>query len=430
MALFQWTTSVGVKGSGDAIPILPTDQTITELCFIRDPERMHADRVRKHEPHPIHQTVIEMVLPAGLCVLRAENCKLRSFPILQLSILEIYMHGNNIITLPDLSAYTNLIVMDFSNNNISEIVNPLPPRLASLDLSINALRRFDRMVLPFTVGDLSTYSNPKTFQFGLPDRNAPVRINEKSEKLTTIYTNSENVHSKGVQGSTTRNITHLVNYRNDVPNRPDICKRIQDAYGCIDNNPGTILEAYIISPYAMHGVTLFELLNRVWLRIEDAADDKRKELMQRFKEEVIDGDDKCTNGMIVRLANVFVGFDEGVTCVLEPKEILQARIPATIERLREYKYDDLGKYWLAVYKQTMEDLLEVELDETQWVEWLDPLYECLYPYFVQDCSKRISFDEPNHRQCTIVKDILIENGLRGFQWEVQKVLNEIKANQN
>jgi len=136
MSLFQYTYTDGTTVTGDT---LREPERIFELIFLRDPARFEADGVRRHLGHPLHEAAMT-ALPPNLGVLRAIKTRIRQWPVLPLTIQECYLSTNHYLSVPDLSAYTNLIVLELDDNSIATIDKPLPPNLARLNLDINALR--------------------------------------------------------------------------------------------------------------------------------------------------------------------------------------------------------------------------------------------------------------------------------------------------
>jgi hypothetical protein len=216
---------------------------------------------------------------------------------------------------------------------------------------------------------------------------------------------------------------YLVNYRPEVPEDANLWSTINKAYSTrigrlfagTSNLPGSILSIYGTNPYIMHGVTFTRLVDRVWLRIADITDaEKKKELLQRFKEEVDDGKTHCTNGMMVRMSNVFLGFDDNIVIKLNPNQILGARIPATQERLRKSMDETAGSestaFWLAVYNETIKDLEELEVDDSEWDVWLTPLAEPVLDELFTKLDKKPYGDE--------YKDHLESVGLRARRSEI------------
>jgi hypothetical protein len=211
----------------------------------------------------------------------------------------------------------------------------------------------------------------------------PVVFRDIEPWSKNVYMNDQNIHDSGVQKSTKQNILYLVDYKKDIPENKnllnDICKKYRTFFS-INDNPGNILKSYTTNSYIMHGVSFIHLVDRIWLRINNIEDnEKRNELFKRFKEEVHEGNGHCLNGMMVRLVNIFIGFDENIVVRLNPNQVLSARIPATLERQRKLmnliEGNESTTFWLAVYKETVKDLEELDVEKDNHVVWLLPLVE-------------------------------------------------------
>jgi len=285
-----------------------------------------------------------------------------------------------------------------------------------------------------------------------------------------VYANAHNVHDSGVQTSTKKNILYIVNYRTDVPDDPSLWKTINDAYSPglffgLLGSPGTILSTYAKNPYVMHGVTFQRLVDRVWLRIRDTADaDTRAELTRRFREEVDEGKTHCTNGMMVRLVNVFIGFDPNIVVKLNANQVLGARIPATQARVRKEmniteeitngSSPESLAYWIKCYKETVKDLVELEVgiresEEEEIVHtedyeaWLSPLGEPVLDALFEaqgwnTCAKTdrpmtsLTEEQREANESSIasggsaihktIRDFVVEAGLNGYAFETSFIL--------
>lgn len=469
--LFSWTYSNGEQGSGDS---LPDDQDLTadivELIFHRAEHRFKDEGIRPHMSHPLHEAMLQGGLPERLSILRANHCRLRTFPVLPKTIHEIYMIGNNLLEIPDLSMFKNLIVLELEDNSISAVTNPLPPALARLNLSVNAIRTFNLQLVDALENrpDIVTNSNPYNpfsyagpqlpqLQFGgltLPigallqqvGFRPPATEIAARQPPRTVYENTQSVHASGVQSSVRKNVEWIASYLPNVPvDANNTFLEIDVAFSAANAKkvswfkrifsssktpPGSVLRKYCENPYVMHGITLEKLVDRLWLRIMDVGDEERRaELQQRLFEEVEDGNGKCTNGMMSRLSNVFIGFDENCQIHLSANEILGARVPATMARLRkEMKIKEgheNGAFFLAVYKETIKDLIEVGADQDQWRPWLEPMSVAVLDELWEaktDWQEMTFRDRPSD---DIVTATITEQArLNGYGWEVTYITDK------
>lgn len=471
--LFSWTYRDGSQGTGDD---LPDDEELTanimELVFHRSVDRCATEGIRPHMSHPKHEIVIQGGLPQNLLVLRADKCKLRNFPVLPKTILEIYMIGNNLLEIPDLSMFKNLIVLELEDNSISAVTNPLPPTLARLNLSVNAIRTFNQQLLksfenrPNIVTDSNPHNpfpsaGPRVPLLGFGGLAPPVgallqqaglgprvpRAEIVARQPETVYENTQSVHVTGVQTSVRKNVDWIASYLPDVPvDANNTFLEIDVAFSAakakkvswfkrlfssaVKTPPGSVLRKYCENPYVMHGVTLEKLADRLWLRIMDVGNEERRaELQQRLFEEVEDGNGKCTNGMMSRLSNVFVGFDDMCQMNLSANEILGARIPATMGRLRKEmnikEGHENGAFFLAMYKETVKDLMEVGADQDQWRPWLEPMATPVLDdlWDAKAEWRGMTFrDRPSDDAVTAT--ITEQAGLNGYGWEVAYITDK------
>ena len=398
------------------------------------------------------------------------------------------MTRNHYLELPDLSAFANLIVLELDDNSIAAIDKPLPPTLARLNLDCNALRKLDRTLIPATCTSVSDFSNPVSF-FWKPPVVHRVHFggvggrggDDDPPKAANVYVNAHNIHDSGVQGSTKANIAYLVNYRKEVPYNPALFDEINAVYSPVKAKitscfsvsvnvnttdptlPGNILRVQAQTPYIMHGVTFKDLVDRIWLRIKDTADPETKsELQKRFAEEVKEGRAHCMNGMMVRLVNVFLGFDPNVQVKLNPNQILQARVPATMERIKKQMGLKEGdgeplEFWLRCYKETIQDLedLEVGLRASEgeaeafwhyedWEPWItplaDPILDELYdrhgwttmaktelpPVHLTEAQEIRNKELPEEEKIYSISCYIRKIGLRCFPWELNSILERCK----
>jgi hypothetical protein len=443
-SLFKYTLRNGTTHTSDTVP-LEDYPNIVELI-------MYGNKgPRPHLPHSEHEKVAA-ALPPNLRILRAEGAKLHTFPQpIGPNMEEMYLGYCKFLRIPDLSHATGLISLELQENMIEVIDQPLPPALVNLSLTGN--NKNCRVTVAHPPGLTLTYAGAYNFRngnqqappgiMGLQGAMRAVGVVPPAAPMQNVYKNDHNVHASSIQKSVRSSIEYIVDYKEDVPNDPKLWDRINSEYltiksaNCflppvVNGHPiGTYLKSYILNPYSMHGVTFETLINKVWLRIIDSEGETRTELMRRLKEEVMDGKDHCTNGMMTRLTNVFIGFDENVQMKLNPNEILQTRIPATIAKFRKEMTQKEGSesmdMWVAVYKETCKDLEDLEVgknsmggwDYSEWQPWLESLIEDV----LEDIWKKKSLDKVTHSQRSEMDDTLrqylTDAGLRALPFECE-----------
>ena len=409
-------------------------------------------------------------LPATLQILRLDGCRLRTWPQhLPVGIHELYAAQCDFFTFPDLSAYTNLIVIEMPDNRIERLTAPLPPTLARLNLDSNAVCEV-RCARPAMLANAQFHNNPgleatlrdeirkhdRAVQAALaaqpplappaappsavPDwvaRSAAPRIQARGLTAHAVlemrevnpYKNDHSVHDSGIQDSTKANLAYLANYKPDtMPNRdlvgnikkylegrritscliPSFFHSIAADMGLttLETKEGGFsgaiiakvvseLRIRIAQPYVMHGVMPAEIVDRLWLRIMDFEGETRNELVRRFCDEIIDAAPHCTNGFMVRMANVLIGYDENCVMKMRPTQILQARVPATMARLRKKLVADGGEegttepwtFWRDCVVQTWEDMEEIDMEHKDRDSWLTDLVYPLLPELCKGITK-------------------------------------------
>lgn len=397
-ALFVWRSSGQTSQQwGDVAP--PATDLVIELIFQRNEAILKRDGVPKHLGHPKHEAALAAQLPTTLQILRLDGCRVRTWPRqLPLGLVEFYASGCDFFRFPDLSAYTQLIAIEMPDNRIEEVTQPLPPNLARLNLDSNALFSVTA-VRPATLQNVSCANNP-SLKTGWaapaavvrrPFGRAPGPTTEARE--VNPYKNDHSVHDSGIQGSTKANLTYIAGYKPDVQPFNDLVKSIKRellkdsplwkrlwplSIGSVEQAICNEVALRIGQSYVMHGFTPLEIVDRLWLRILDFPESVRKDVITRFVEEVHEATQHCTNGFMVRMANVLVGFDENIQMKMLPAQILQARVPATLERLRKALppgEPEPWTYWRDALKQTWEDMEEIEMDMKDRGTWLQELFD-------------------------------------------------------
>lgn len=455
---FSWRSATGPLQHADHLP--DPIEPVIELIFKRCPDRLKHDRVRPHEGHPVHEAAMRAELPASLQILRVDGCRLRTWPQrLPRNLLEFYARGCDFFSVPDLSAWPHLIVLEMPDNRAETLTQPLPPTLARLSLESNALTAVGT-VPPATLESVSFHNNPGLSAIIERDRlaykrrcdaalDAAVELARARGQVLDLrtftnypprppsslpawvlysimtvfqyetlmrpryfnpgtnrpagtvspanpYTNNQNVHDSGIQDSTRHNLHYFATYRPDVPHNPEILdaiatllrknnslienltRRFSQLFttGRLEDPVIAVLRAQTDTPYSMHGYTIRDIVDRLWLRITDFPEPARREVIQRFTEEVLEARGFCANGFMVRMANVLIGFDENCVMRLRPAQILQARIPATMKRLRSadmLEGSEPWTFWRDCVVQTWTDMEDVDMPQDERDAWLTPL---------------------------------------------------------
>ena len=155
-ALSVWSTAYGKRWGNEPPGI---SEPVLELTL-----QPSSDFHTKSGSHPAHEAAMRSPLPPTLRILRLDYCRIRTFPLyLPAGILELYAQGCDFFTLPDLSAHTQLIVLELQDNRIEHLSSPLPRTLARFNIRRNALQRvaFPPLVTkPDTLASIEIAHNP------------------------------------------------------------------------------------------------------------------------------------------------------------------------------------------------------------------------------------------------------------------------------
>lgn len=472
-----------------------TDIGAFEIILNRCPERL--EKRRRHLPHPEHETFLRLPLPVTTQVLRMENCRIRGFPTLPAGIHELYADGNDFFTLPDLSGYEHLIVLELADNRIDTLTNPWPPTLARLNLNGNILTTITSPAPPdgcnITIDNCTgveavvnkckqeymravSIAQTENQPYPAPPQvplvpwiaaRAPHIADRRREMALRVvvrrelappagvavaaaagipepnaarnpYTEAQSVHDSGIQASTRANLKYIANYRRELRamDSATLLSQISRVLGETPETGGVMgwimgiahriirapplpgpphpppapagnplavagpaapppfpvivsrryrnmvleeLRERMASQYSMVGYVPSQIVERLWVRIMDFTGEKRETAIRRFVEEILEARGFCLNGFMTRMANVLVGLDEHIKMEMNPTQILQGRVPATLNRLRKERGLREGAepwfFWRDAILQTWEDIYEVSLPSSEVSAWLEPLFD-------------------------------------------------------
>lgn len=154
---------------------------------------------------------------------------------------------------------------------------------------------------------------------------------ENKEK--TIYTNSQNVHSKGIQDSAIASLKNLASYHHPDANLDQIyelilvklCDNIEKREKVIKS-----LKRIVMDSTKINALSINQILSIVWKEIERQKKHK-EELENRLIEELYEADDTCTSGFFTRFINVLVGYSPLVKIEIYPEEDAEVKIIGIIK---------------------------------------------------------------------------------------------------
>lgn len=379
----------------------------------------------------------------------------------------------------------NIAYCDISSNalNTIQICNPIwPPTLTRINAELNPSRlRVDPNKFKCYI---DTVSNAYTIQRGIfqpvneimrdeiiqqpVNRVNPRRVMQPTPVVKkTVYNNTQNVHDNGIQTSVAKNLIYISSYSRgltsdeilDLFNTKTIvpssciskcipkfisrlfCKKKEEDTNesntqivlrsdVNESNTQIVLRPDVLNelkirlsqPYSMHGYHMHTIIDGLFARISAFESiELRKTAIQRFEEEVLDGQYHCTNGFMVRMTNVLVGLDENIKMQLNPSEILQARIPATMKSKREAGNWREGyepwQWFRDCFVETAKDLDDCDVNASSEREkWLEPFFSRFIDDLIEGCNTQE--DVTNRWK---------EWGLPNEGWAQSRILNNLKT---
>lgn len=141
-------------------------------------------------------------------------------------------------------------------------------------------------------------------------------------KEQTIYTNSQNVHSKGIQRTAIASLKNLSFMHHAESNLDELYQVI--ILKLTDNSEKRdkvmkSLKRILLDPSRINGLNVAQILSIVWKEIQRQAKHKA-ELENRLIEELYEADDTCTSGFFTRLLNVLCGYSPLVKIAISAEE--------------------------------------------------------------------------------------------------------------
>lgn len=165
------------------------------------------------------------------------------------------------------------------------------------------------------------------------------------DRIKTVYSTSQNVHSKAIDSSVAKFIRKIIKENNNPMNfehvhnsitqlirerkiKPESRIKILKALNRVSIDSATFTE---------NRVTNAEILVHVWMKILSFSDESRVTLQSRLLEELIEMSDSCSSGYAARFVNVLSGFDNDLTISFgeQISANLNGRIQARIRDLDE-----------------------------------------------------------------------------------------------
>lgn len=153
-------------------------------------------------------------------------------------------------------------------------------------------------------------------------------------KEQTIYTNAQNVHSKGIQITAIASLKNLAYYHHPDSNLDELYLAIL-ARLCDDNEKRDkvikALKRIMIDPTRINALSISQIISIIWKEIQRQAKYK-DELERRLIEELYEADETCSSGFFTRLINVLCGFSPLVKINIYPDEEATVKITGFIKK--------------------------------------------------------------------------------------------------
>jgi len=200
-----------------------------------------------------------------------------------------------------------------------------------------------------------------------------VRDPENSINLKAFATDEENVHRSSVQSMITESVKKLTTTTTTDIDKATLLFNVIDAadqypWDDREDRIETIMELAIdvgsLEIQTMEKTVKYaDVLAHVWSKIEDHPHEA--ELIKRLFEELIDGQDKCPNGKLARLFNVFEGFEDlkDTESLKPPREAFQHKF-ATLRHIRNRKDQQ---------RAALEAFEEYKIPMEEQMAWLEAL---------------------------------------------------------
>jgi hypothetical protein len=365
------------------------------------------------------------LLPPNLQILICNDSKVIYFPVLPVSITNVFFSKGKLETLPDMSGLINLEHLCLKDNYIRSIEYPLAPNLRTLDVSFNKLRTV-QCSLPLNLASVNFNFNFMMHHLNLPlecsvqsdhmyddswlmqqqkDRFVAATVVEtgagaavtttatvyarplynpmpKHMSPTNLYENKQNVHAYSVQSGVSNSVAVILNKSgNALIDNPHLVRDVLAIY-----KKNTTLWKKICNVFrtrsmqctpplynwcneqlihSIHGITFRELLLRVWLIIEQH--EHRDALHDILRDELNASIGVCFTGRFSRVVNVLNGFIDGVNIGISSSEQMQSRISHAVKMgQKENKTNDAIKAEVALIL----DEFKIEQEHARQA-WLD-----------------------------------------------------------
>jgi hypothetical protein len=257
----------------------------------------------------------------------------------------------NEMNLPD-----SIHVLKIYFNSI-RIFPQMPRNLEFLDISNNLATRFPSNLV--MCRNLADFIYDEDFIIPTLQEIRFIRFIEMNE-TDDIYQDEQNIHNSFVQKSLVTSCRNL--FTDSFPDTPFTTTGNIKVDDIINLKIFACLEIHMILQ-----ITLRELFQKVWNRIQNSNIDIRDELMQRLYEEILDSENMCFTGKFTRLVNVFSGFYDDIQIQIGTSDQILAKMKTHFGLHGEIKREIL-----------VQELLEIVQSIEIINEYIDAFIASLY----------------------------------------------------
>ena len=315
---------------------------------------------------------VEIGQLAQLTTLHLQNNKLTQLPVKignLTRLTTLYLSNNKLTQLPvEIGHLTQLTILYLYDNNITQLPVEIGnlSRLTTLYLQNNKLTH-----LPVEIGQLTQLTTLHLSDNRIENLLNPIiqRVIQRIENIrrqpngSTIYTDTQNVHSSSIQQSIRDSINKLMNaFIVDYP-------LTYLDWSVLNQKTKEIITEYIDCNdiHTMLNITFKELFIAVVIEMESLSMDLQIEIQKRMNEEMQDSECKCFTGRISRLVNCLSGYSDKVKIQISENEEIN-NIISVIMSKRELKTIEILKEEV---REALEERGYVREKIQEWLEYVE-----------------------------------------------------------
>lgn len=258
---------------------------------------------------------------------------------------KLFLIENNIMTLDNFIFSPEIILINVSVNKITSInfnINSLV-NLKELNISNNNITNLPLNLINLrNISIFHFYNNPIENILNPIIQRFISRFNKI--KLYNLYSDGQNVHSSSIQQSIKDSIYNLIKEMKGVYKYNYLDDTI------LSTTTKKILMEYSkdITVHSQLNCTFDEILQAVFLEINNLNPEKQIEVKKRLNEEIHDSIDMCFTGRISRLINSLSGYSDKVIIKISDSEeisnvilIMKSKYSGNIEEIKKNVFIEL-----------------------------------------------------------------------------------------